>query len=48
MNENLKTTYEKKTEKNQNNKTDYKNKTRKLRKWTVIGGNIFIINKIIK
>ena len=47
MNENLKTYYKKKKEKNQNNKTDYKQKTRKLWKWIVIGGNFFIIGKII-
>ena len=38
---------EKKTEKNQNNKADYKKKTRKLWKWIVIGGNFFIISRII-
>ena len=47
MNENLKHTYEKKTEKNQNNKADQKKKTRKLWKWVVIGGYFFIINKKI-
>ena len=47
MNENLKTYYKKKIEKNQNNKTDYKQKTRKLWKWIVIGANFFIIRKII-
>ena len=34
-------------QKNQNNKTDYKKKSRKLWKWIVIGGNFFIISKII-
>ena len=49
MNENLKTyLWKKKTDKNQNSKVDYKRKTRKLWKWIVIGGNFFIINKIIK
>ena len=38
----------KKTDKNQNSKIDYKRKTRKLCKWIVIGGNFFVINKIIK
>ena len=37
----------KKIEKNQNNKADYKKKTRKLWKWIVIGGNFFIISRII-
>ena len=40
--------FEKKTDENQNSKADYKNKTRKLWKQIVIGGNFFIINKIIK
>ena len=39
--------YEKKIEKNRNNKTDYKKETRKLWKWIVIGGNFFIISRII-
>ena len=47
MNEDLKTQVEKKIEKNQNNMTDYKKKTRKLWKWIVIGGNFFIISRII-
>ena len=33
--------------KNQNNKADHKKKTRKLWKWIVIGGNFFIISRII-
>ena len=45
MNGNLKQTYEKKTEKNQ--KDQLIKKTRKLWKWIVIGGNFFIISKII-
>ena len=40
-------TYEKKIEKNQNNKADYQKKTRKLQKWIEIGGNFFIIRRII-
>ena len=47
MNENLKTYVQKKKKENQNNKADYKKKTRKLWKWIVIGGNFFIINRII-
>ena len=38
---------EKKTQKNQNNKAGCKKKTRKLWKWIVIGGNFFIISRII-
>ena len=45
MNGNLKHTYEKKTEKNQKDRLI--KKTRKLWKWIVIGGNFFIISKII-
>ena len=44
MNENLKTYVWKE---NQNNKADYKKKTRKLWKWIVIGGNFFIISRIL-
>ena len=40
-------TYKKKIEKNQNNKTIYKKKTRKLWEKIVIGGNFFIISRII-
>ena len=36
-----------KKKENQNKKADYKKKTRKLWKWIVIGGNFFIINRII-
>ena len=43
----LKHTYKKKIEKGQNNKEDYKKKTRKLWKCIVIGGNFFIISKMI-
>ena len=43
----IKTYAWKETEKNQNNKVDYKKKTRKLWKWRVIGGNFFIIKKVI-
>ena len=37
----------KRNRENQNNKVDYKKKTRKLWKWRVIGGNFFIIKKVI-
>ena len=37
-----------KIEKHQSNKTDYKKKTRRLWKWTVTGGNLFIVSRIIK
>ena len=37
----------KRKQKNQNNKADHKKKTRKLWKWIVIGGNFFVISKII-
>ena len=47
MNENLKTYVWKENRENQNNKADYKKKTRKLWKWIVIGGNFFIISRII-
>ena len=48
MNENLKTYISKENrEKNQSNKADYKNKTRKLWKWIIIGGNFFIISRIM-
>ena len=47
MNENLKTYVLKENRENQNNKADYKKKTRKLWKWIVIGGNFFIISRII-
>ena len=47
MNENLKTYVWKENRENQNNKADYKKKTRKLWKWIVIGGNVFIISRII-
>ena len=47
MNENLKTYMRENTEKNQNNKADYKKKTTKLWKWILIGGNFFIIGRII-
>ena len=40
-------TKRKKIEKNQNIKADYKKKTRKLWKWTVFGGNLFIISRIM-
>ena len=43
----IKTYAWKETGKNQNNKVDYKKKTRKLWKWRVIGGNFFIIKKVI-
>ena len=33
--------------KNHNNKADYKKETRKLWKWIVVGGNFFIISRII-
>ena len=47
MNENLKTCVWKENKENQNSKADYKKKTRKLWKWIVIGGNFFIISRII-
>ena len=47
MNENLKSYVLKKNRENQNNKADQKKKTRKLWKWIVIGGNVFIISRII-
>ena len=47
MNENLKTNAEKQIVKNQNNKADFNKKTRKLWKWIIIGGNFFIISRII-
>ena len=47
MNENLKTYVWKENRENQNNKADYEKKTRKLWKWIVIGGNFFIISRII-
>ena len=47
MNENLKSSVWKENRENQNNKADYEKKTRKLWKWIVIGGNVFIISRII-
>ena len=40
-------TYNKKIKKNQSNKADRKKATRRLWKWIVIGGNFFIISRII-
>ena len=37
----------KRKHKNQNNKTNHEKKTRKFWKWIVIGGNFFIISRII-
>ena len=34
-------------QKNQNNKANHKKKTRKLWKWIVIGGNFYVIGRII-
>ena len=42
-----KLTKKKKIEKNQNMEADCKKKTRKLWKWTVFGGNLFIISRIM-
>ena len=47
MNENFKKILVKRKQKNQNNKADYKKETIKLWKWIVIGGNFFIISRII-
>ena len=47
MNENLKTYVWNESRKNQNNKADFNKKTRKFCKWIIIGGNCFIISRII-